>query len=1030
MSEILEFISRVVTWGQDLVNLHWKVPGKPFMPGRPFKEPKDFLEYAAYANGRPKQFGDLYYCLSSQISPGKELNGRATARRVADNVAAFKAIWLDVDGYKTEKGYGSLQEALDAIKRFVAEAGLPAPSALVCSGGGWHVYYISDKPLTEAEWRPYAEGLWALAVKHGLRADAGVTTDSVRVLRVPGTLNHKSDPPRDVKLVALAPTDYAFESTLYAIKAPEGLISHTKQSRAPRAAVCNEAKFTQQAPVEGLETIGLARDFDQPLALEPLLGEGGCPHLLDAARTRGKHYAQPLWHMDALLATFLEEGRKTFHYISKGHPSYDRGATDAMFDRKVNEKEERELGWPSCAAIESAGCTSCKTCPHKGQIRSPLNLTRAAATPFLPSADGTGGHAVLTPANGQQGSPPATAAKLFEPNPNRLPRGYKMNDKGQVCERVAKFDAAGKPYDVWDPLIENKIWGPYIASDPIALTSTLNFTVVTDLNKTRDVAVPFQALRNRDTFAISLFDQQVMIVPGKEEAAVKFAKAWTQILRETVEANEMAPNGWVTAEGGEPVAFVYGGHIYKRDGTESSIGRDGQFKAIYSPYGEEDVWFKALNLVTLQKRMPLEVIVAASFASPLLYMTGQRGGVLAAIGKGGANKSTAVDLGNAVWGKPILAKAVLAASNKGIVKQMTELHNLPVYWDDIKNERLLEAAKTINQATEGQAGIHLKSNRDFAENGTWQSILTICANGNLIDTLLKNSKTDDASLYRVFQFNVPKVPDDWPGRVPSTVAKPLQALLDYNYGRVGMRYARWLGSNPDEIRAAVLQKQTQFSAAVDEKQEERFWVALCASIYTGAMLANQGLGANFHLPELWEFLIEAYMKLRERVEGEHLEGGSAINTDAYLTGFFKTEGANTLVTWDMIKGRGRPHDFVRVIDQPDFVRRPDAHVNVHWIVDDKLLRISKAAFRDYVNDQKTQPSFVLDGLKEHYGMYEKDKVRLHAGLRTGGGGQESVLIIPIKEGTWLWDELEAKRPKPLKGEDHQVSSAVSPVEGA
>ena len=61
MSEILEFISRVVTWGQDLVNLHWKVPGKPFMPGRPFKEPKEFLEYAAYANGRPKQFGDLYY---------------------------------------------------------------------------------------------------------------------------------------------------------------------------------------------------------------------------------------------------------------------------------------------------------------------------------------------------------------------------------------------------------------------------------------------------------------------------------------------------------------------------------------------------------------------------------------------------------------------------------------------------------------------------------------------------------------------------------------------------------------------------------------------------------------------------------------------------------------------------------------------------------------------------------------------------------------------------------------------------------
>ena len=95
---------------------------------------------------------------------------------------------------------------------------LPPPTALVCSGGGWHVYWITDKALTEAEWRPYAEGLWALAQKHGLRADAGVTTDSVRVLRIPGTFNMKAAEPRLVKLVALAPADYDFESSLRAYK--------------------------------------------------------------------------------------------------------------------------------------------------------------------------------------------------------------------------------------------------------------------------------------------------------------------------------------------------------------------------------------------------------------------------------------------------------------------------------------------------------------------------------------------------------------------------------------------------------------------------------------------------------------------------------------------------------------------------------------------------------------------------------------------------------------------------------------------
>ena len=204
MSDVLDFISRVVPWGHGLVNLHWKVKDRPGMPGLPFSAPEDLLAQAAYATSRPKLYGDVYFCLSSQLKAGKTVNGKTWALRNHENVAAFKAIWLDVDGYKAEKGYASLPDALDAIKQFVNAASLPSPSALVCSGGGWHVYWISVTALPEAEWRPYAEGLWALAQKHGLRADAGVTTDSVRVLRVPGTFNYK-DPaaPRLVKIAAL-----------------------------------------------------------------------------------------------------------------------------------------------------------------------------------------------------------------------------------------------------------------------------------------------------------------------------------------------------------------------------------------------------------------------------------------------------------------------------------------------------------------------------------------------------------------------------------------------------------------------------------------------------------------------------------------------------------------------------------------------------------------------------------------------------------------------------------------------------------
>ena len=986
------------------------------MPGLPFTAPADLIEYARYATSRPKLYGDLYYCLSSQVKAGKTVGDRTWAQRNADNVAAFKAVWLDIDGYKAEKGYGSLSDALTALKKFCQAAALPVPNALVCSGGGWHAYWISNRSLSEAEWRPYAEGLWALAVKHGLRADAGVTTDSVRVLRVPGTFNHKSSPPKPVKLVALVPADYAFESALGHIRLSQGIIPRSV-TRVKNADVCDLTKFTQQAPVEGLETIGLTRDFDLPLAWEPLLEASGCPHVQDAMSTGGASYAQPVWHLDALLTSFLKDGRRLFHRMSNRHKSYDPGDTDRMFDRKVNEREERELGWPSCAALEGAGVTSCKFCPHKGKIRSPLNLTRPAATPSLSK-----------PNVGTSAQVP-TSTTPFEPNPLHLPRGYKIDEQGRLCEKIIKFDAAGKPFDKWDVVIANKIWAPYIASHP----TTFNFKAITNLNEERDISIPYADLFTKETLGRALYNQDVMVIHGKEEATVKMFKPWVRILQETIEAHRAMPYGWATAVGGKPVGFVYGGTLYSNDGTERPCGKDDEFREIFSPSGEEDAWFKALDLVTLQPRVALEAIVAAAFASPLLYMTGQNGGVIAAVGPTSANKSTSVDLGNAIWGKPILAKAVLGASNKGVIKLLEQLHNLPVYWDDIKQERLQEAVKVISQVTEGQGGVHLKSNREFAANGTWQSILTICANGNIIDELLKNSKTDTAQLYRVFQFSVPEAPDppdQGQGRVAATIARPLQAQLDYNYGRVGQRYAKWLGSEPEAIRKAVLQKQNDFSIAVGERRAERFWVAVCGTIYTGAMLANQGLGANFHLPELWEFLKESFFKLRERVEGEHLEGGSEVNTDAFLTGFFKSQGRVTLATYDMIKDAGKPREFLRVISQPDFVRYPDAHIDLHWVYDEKLLRISKSAFRTYLIEQDAQPTFVLDGLKKHYHMYEKDKVRLHAGLRTGGGGQERVLIIPIKPGTWLWDELEQMRPKPLKGEDHQTGLAVSPVEKA
>ena len=96
---------------------------------------------------------------------------------------------------------------------FRIEVDLPQFSAAVNSGGGLHIYWISDKPMDPAAWVPYARGSRRAAAR-GVKCDAGLTTDDVRLLRLPGTFNHKYDPPREVKLLPAPLAEYNFATTM------------------------------------------------------------------------------------------------------------------------------------------------------------------------------------------------------------------------------------------------------------------------------------------------------------------------------------------------------------------------------------------------------------------------------------------------------------------------------------------------------------------------------------------------------------------------------------------------------------------------------------------------------------------------------------------------------------------------------------------------------------------------------------------------------------------------------------------------
>jgi len=111
------------------------------------------------------------------------------------NLAWVNAYFTELDA-GADKPYASAEEIMGALDAFT-----PAPDVRVLSGTGVHSYWLLKTPVPLqtpyhiAEFEQITHGL-----QSRLQADKG-TWDASRILRLPGTLWHKQQPPRKVQLV-------------------------------------------------------------------------------------------------------------------------------------------------------------------------------------------------------------------------------------------------------------------------------------------------------------------------------------------------------------------------------------------------------------------------------------------------------------------------------------------------------------------------------------------------------------------------------------------------------------------------------------------------------------------------------------------------------------------------------------------------------------------------------------------------------------------------------------------------------------
>lgn len=985
---------RVVPWpgagAPGYVNLHWRMDSedkkKSFWGGRPFQTVENLLSMVNWCNERPATIKDQYFCLSLQSEQGKYSKGRATAKRVAANAMSLKAIWLDVDVKAAPKGYPTLEDALDAVAKFVEKLDLPPPSALVASGGGLHVYWISDRPLPVDEWMRYAEGLKQAAVSNGLRCDAGITTDCARILRVPGTRNFKTDPPRAVTLLGMRDTDYDFAVALASLAT-----TVTSVVRLPSVTASFDLSLfpKRTAPAEGVESLaaGIEHAERPPLDFQPIVK--GCPFYRDALINGGADHSQGLWNLAILGTTFLEKGETLAHSIGDKHVGYTPESTKAMYDRKLREKETRGLGWPRCSAIQAEGCKLCASCPHFGKIKSPLHLALQAERPA----------AVEVP------------PEALNPELNRklaLPEGYAVDKEGYICWVEEKETKEGETIKRLHQLFTCHLTDPWTEKTPVG--DVLHFTTSLDWNEgkkefnTKTVSLSLRTLKSSTELLDALLTQRVKPFLPNTPKIGHFVMAWVTELQKKMAAQQSLPYGWyVDEKDGKRHGFVFAGRLMKDDGTVTEAGHgDPQLASYYRPTGSIEPWFKAFHSITAQGRPELEIIVASAFAAPLMVTTGQYSGAFSAWGTTGAQKSTALKVAMSVWGHPKLTKETIKSTSKSVINKMGTLKNIPIFWDEIRDATVqTHLYDTVFGGGEGVEGGRLTSSVTQRARGDWQTTLVACSNISFVDFIIHKQRTTSAGVYRVFEFDVPKAAEDNPGRMKSFDAERMVQELEHNFGHMGLKYAAMLAADPEGVDETAYKIMERFSAEVNERDGERFWVASCSVILAGATFANL-LGCNFNVDRMRAYLLDSYFKLRARLESAAVEGGTSDNTQEILTGWLRHVSSGSVWTENCHMGKGKPKAVtVRHGPSVDNSKR----IYIQWAIQNRVCMFSRQEFNKYLQDNNYPPHSVIEGLRKHFGATIQ-KAKLCAGTPYRLP-QEHLITIPIPEGHPLEEMLYA-----------------------
>lgn len=704
-----------------------------------------------------------------------------------------RCLFVDLDA----KAFGTKQAAVQELANFTKATAFPAPSIYVDSGRGIHAYWCFDRDIDVEAWRALAGKFKAKCIEAGLKADHMCTADAARIMRMPGTINQKSQTPCRV----LKDTGVSYDpSTL--------LKSLSPVASASLAALSN---------MVGTNDLGATPDaasYPQVPYYSTEIAEK-CGVLKEALQTGGADHTEPQWRHLLSLLTFTEDGDKLVHEISKGHAGYTAASTDTKYAAVLKLKSEGKLKPILCTTFATYKGSICAQCPYNGHIKTPMVLGKLEPTAYLP-------------------------------------HGYRMADYS-IQKLVKKGD--GEVPDLWIDIF------PYRVSDVEVLDPGQNNPLQVRMllsSKTKVTKFTFEhhlLATMGDGLPLSISSHHLFITGPQIGEFKNIMTTWLRKMTDikTSVSIELTGLGW--GKRGGKAAFVAGPTVYTEDGKEHDFyAPDPAMLRNYKPKGSIDSWKIAATAIAKDPRQAAVCTLLTAFAAPLVNFTGAKGLTFSLYSpESGTGKSSILRTAQAVWGHPTLGMNMVDDTQLSVINKLGFLNTIPAYWDELRSgDTLVNFVKMIFTLGQGREKSRLTNTIQQRSTGTWDTLVTVASNERIVDHVDTYIKNTDAGRLRLFEVSLPLLVN------PDAAVTRAFSKLENNYGHAGIIYGQYLATHRAEVEKLVHDIQDALKKKISVGANERYWVSFLTAILAAAALVSRAGVLNIDASKLTVWLLEQF----------------------------------------------------------------------------------------------------------------------------------------------------------------------------